>query len=441
MKYNKLLNSIKSNDLYYIDYKYLKKNIMDISFVEILHKNIEYFDNYYQSLINKDNKINYEYLIINYLTIYKILKKYNKKNNLNISINLDKYNFYNDLINPCYIDNNICNLCYDKGFLVKTNCNHEFCFKCLLKCSNYFNNCPYCRKETVLDPVLIYINRIIINKDNKYSPFNNKCLNIDLISDLHIDQWSSEYNIKYPYGEIKNKPFNIKNKSEILIIAGDISDNLDLSIKYLNDISKKYKKILFVDGNHEHVNVYPNLYELDEIYNKIKSLNNNKIVYLPKNDYLIDQNIFIGYCGWWDYNNSNNEDLENSKKYFNKWIPDFNENENIIFRENVLNRAELEYESIKNKINKYENDNKIKNIILVTHSVGHKSFKVHNKATDFNTMFNNIKSNKLTYWLFGHTHYKIHNKINNTEFICNPRGRPDDFNRENYEIQTITINN
>ena len=52
-----------------------------------------------------------------------------------------------------------------------------------------------------------------------------------------------------------------------------------------------------------------------------------------------------------------------------------------------------------------------------------------------------IKSHKLKYWLFGHTHYKIHNKINNTEFICNPRGRPDDFNRENYEIQTITINN
>ena len=34
-------------------------------------------------------------------------------------------------------------------------------------------------------------------------------------------------------------------------------------------------------------------------------------------------------------------------------------------------------------------------IILVTHSVGHHSFKVVDKSTDYNTMFKNIKSKKL----------------------------------------------
>ena len=28
-----------------------------------------------------------------------------------------------------------------------------------------------CRNNTILDPVLIYINNVIDNKDNKYSPF------------------------------------------------------------------------------------------------------------------------------------------------------------------------------------------------------------------------------------------------------------------------------
>ena len=59
----------------------------------------------------------------------------------------------------------------------------NFVFNCLLKCSNNFNNCALCRSKCVLDPVLLFINKIIDNKDNKYSPFQNT-LSIDLISDF-----------------------------------------------------------------------------------------------------------------------------------------------------------------------------------------------------------------------------------------------------------------
>ena len=50
-------------------------------------------------------------------------------------IYLDKYKFYNDIINPRYIDDKICNICYENGFILNTDCNHELCFNCLLKCS------------------------------------------------------------------------------------------------------------------------------------------------------------------------------------------------------------------------------------------------------------------------------------------------------------------
>ena len=33
----------------------------------------------------------------------------------------------------------------------------------------------------------------------------------DLVSDLHIDQWSPEYRNLYPCGKIKNSPFEFKN--------------------------------------------------------------------------------------------------------------------------------------------------------------------------------------------------------------------------------------
>lgn len=436
MKYGKLLKTIQNEDLHYIDYNYLKKQIYNKNFINILNNNIEFFDRNYklQKIFNKNI---YNYLILNYLSIQKIIKKYNKKNYKNIIIYLDKYKFYNDIINPKYIDDKICNICYENGFILKTDCNHELCFNCLLKCSNLNISCPMCRNNTILDPVLIYINNIIDNKDNKYSPFKKENLSIDLISDLHIDQWSNDIKMKHPYGDIVHKPVELNNKSDILIIAGDISDDIDLSIEYIDNISKKYEKILFVDGNHEHVNRYPNLYNIKDIHDKIKSLNNDKIVYLPDNEYIINDKVFIGYCGWWDYNDK--KDINSAKKYFNKWIPEFTEGDNIKFIESVLNRAEYEYNKIKELIKKYDKDNSINKIILVTHSVGHRSFKVVDKSTDYNTMFKNIKSNKLSHWLFGHTHYDIYNKIDDVEYICNPRGRPDDFNRLEYDLKTLII--
>ena len=64
---------------------------------------------------------------------------------------------------------------------------------------------------------------------------------IDIVSDLHIDHWDKNYNTRYPFGNIKDYPLQFTNTdSDYLIIAGDISDNLDNSIDYMNKISKYY---------------------------------------------------------------------------------------------------------------------------------------------------------------------------------------------------------
>ena len=66
-----------------------------------------------------------------------------------------------------------------------------------------------------------------------------KNIKIDICSDLHIEQWSSKYKVKYPCGEIKEYPFEFKkNNSKYLIVAGDISDRLNTSLNYLDQISK-----------------------------------------------------------------------------------------------------------------------------------------------------------------------------------------------------------
>ena len=85
-KYVNLLELLKSKDnlyFYYINYILLKDNINSIDFISILTYNINLFDSNYKKIpiVNSYDKI-YEYIIINYLTIRKLIKKF--KNNISV---------------------------------------------------------------------------------------------------------------------------------------------------------------------------------------------------------------------------------------------------------------------------------------------------------------------------------------------------------------------
>ncbi len=273
-------------------------------------------------------------------------------------------------------------------------------------------------------------------------------IKIDIISDLHIEQWDSSIENKYPSGKIKNFPYNVNKKSNILIIAGDISDNLEISLEYLNKLSEKYDSILFVDGNHEHTLKYPNLYTIDEIQNKLNKLNKQNIYYLPKTHIVINNTVIFGICGWWDYNNQNKDCILENKDYFKGWINHFTENDNLEFINNVIKRSTDEYLYLKKYIELYNDDNNINNIIVVSHTIPLfeylKNDNIENsnkKSNGCNSKFKEIIDNnkKISHWIFGHTHEQIEFNYNNINFICHPRGRPEDFNREKYELKTIDI--
>ena len=99
-------------------------------------------------------------------------------------------------------------------------------------------------------------------------------MKVDLISDLHIDHWDLKIKCNHPCGERKSYPFfdvtDIKPGSELLIIAGDISDDIDISINFMNQLCRFYKMVMYVEGNHEHIEKYPQLYTRKEIAKKIK---------------------------------------------------------------------------------------------------------------------------------------------------------------------------
>lgn len=254
-------------------------------------------------------------------------------------------------------------------------------------------------------------------------------LKIYLASDLHIDQWDPNINNMYPLGEVKYDPVNWKNIEEnsILILAGDVSDIASLSINYLNEISKHFDYVLYIDGNHEHLYSYPYLFSHQDIDFKRSVLENNKLIYLPQQDFVIRSTVIIGYCGWWDH--SVKEDLD----YFKDWIPKLNNEKNEkIFCENVKKRAAVEYQLLKNKIDSYDKRTDIDTIIVVTHTVPREEF-ARDVNTDHNSLLGNIKSEKIKYWFFGHNHRNFTFHKEGISFISHPRGRPEDYDRVGYQ--------
>jgi len=265
---------------------------------------------------------------------------------------------------------------------------------------------------------------------------------IHITSDLHIDNWDLSLPNKYPCGERINKPIIWEyNINTILIIAGDISDDFKLSINYLNQISKFYKKILFIDGNHEHVIEYPRLIlRHDMIYN-LQALNNDKLIFLQDKPYIIDNNVFIGCCGWWNYNKG---EYKYSKDYFKNWI-DFDEIQTQIFHNNVHIKSLMDYYYLLDQLNKYQSNINIDNIIIITHTIPHRRFckellPNHTENNKFhellNTNFENItkkKFSKISTWIFGHVHSNYSTTIDGINFISNPRGRVEDYNRLEYQ--------
>lgn len=277
-------------------------------------------------------------------------------------------------------------------------------------------------------------------------------IKIDFVSDLHIEMWDPQYNIKHPCGERSNHPLDINifkdSDSKILIVAGDTSDTLKLSIEKLDEIGKYYDNVLFLDGNHEHVDNIPTVYDEYDIEklatkaNKKHGNKNNKLHFLSSSPFQIGDTIIIGKNGWWDYNNWDDKTIKReTENYFKDWIK-ISEEDSRKYCYNCMLQAKKDYNDLKKWVKQYENDETIKNIVVVTHTVPLEIF-----SNDFNmAVMGNTEiikllkhSNKISYWLFGHTHAEYEYKYNDINFISNPRGRPEDENREKYDVKCIEI--
>jgi len=288
-------------------------------------------------------------------------------------------------------------------------------------------------------------------------------MKIDYVSDLHIDHHWQRTKLIDPTGpRFQDKYGNAlyfdwewyqrKNVElgNILIIAGDTSNNPDLTIKVVNQASDLYDYVFFIDGNHEHYNkkLYSeNIKLFEDHYSQNYSSN-----YLNQNNpcKIVERTAFLGACGWYDWRCYEDEGFAASEAK-EDWKRGLNDKCIIFDQGDPEVLAFRDAKILSDKVSKLQNDDNIDNIVIITHSSPLKTLMVvsqdpfWNRLTPsfVNTQMSNVikvdVKNKIKYWIYGHTHFRKTEKISNITFLNNAYGYIGEFPNEVWTLKQIEM--
>lgn len=256
----------------------------------------------------------------------------------------------------------------------------------------------------------------------------------DLISDLHVETWSS---------------FNWEGQptSPYCIVAGDVSKNHQLLYQTLEHLGQCYQGVFYIDGNDEHRinlnNISGNYKELTAAIDELEN-----VVFLQDNAVVINGVGIIATNGWWTWDFDEDIDPNESKEAFrNKfdcepWVPEVIES--LAFNDvNYLSAS----------IKRLQMHSDVKKIVVVTHTVPFKTLVNHDielvGTHRYNTMGNSFISqainedseNKISHWCFGHYHGSVDRVVDGIRYVNNCRGRGDTpWHRPVYHPLRIEIN-
>lgn len=240
-------------------------------------------------------------------------------------------------------------------------------------------------------------------------------MNIRLLSDLHMEFWK-----KYPVW--------VRDKGDVLILAGDIHVGVTNVSLALEMFSKNYNHVIYLPGNHEFYGQSIDCLEGMIVPDNVYVLNPGSIT--------IDYVTFIGAPLWTNFNN----DLwvaSTARKY----IHDFKRIKDFTVRDcaNLFNKHFAFLQEATKAPGKK---------VIITHFMPsmqcvHPRWFMDVTTRVLNSYFANdldefiLQLEDTPYWFFGHTHDTRDVLIGNTRCISNPYGyggtEINNF-KENYDI-------
>lgn len=263
-------------------------------------------------------------------------------------------------------------------------------------------------------------------------------MKIAVISDLHIDHNPLDWSL-----------FDtIQEQTNTIVVAGDISNDVDQTCRWLVNLRERFEKVIWIAGNHdfyntgfhktkiipniEYSNKWPTPYTVAEIYDHYSRWSTeHDIMFLSRNSVQIDDVLFAGVTGWHDFQAgepfAQKEQIDHWYRYLNdsryvKW------DKFAVDHNHVITAANLDTEFLKNTVS---NNTSVSKMVIISHHLPKREFAVA-KPHDFiwtklngsfvNTAFEQISSENLKYWIYGHTHFRSMKTLGPTTFVCNPRG-------------------
>lgn len=246
-------------------------------------------------------------------------------------------------------------------------------------------------------------------------------MKLDIISDIHI-----EMNGRKSIDWVNNKT------SDILLIAGDCANDPNLSKTVIAEAALVYDRVIFTDGNHDHYNGFRQhryVGQNEEVFQQFADGTAN-ISYLNKSSVCIDDTLFIGGNGWYDWSAYS---MASRQQQQSTWNTSMADSSMIRFDDAPDIMAQQHAEALREMIELAQDDTSINNIVVMTHTIPTMKGLVADTHEwgPLNGSFANMfmgqvgiadKKKKIRLWNFGHTHFTYDFMEGGIRFVCNPRG-------------------
>lgn len=221
--------------------------------------------------------------------------------------------------------------------------------------------------------------------------------------------------------------------SDVLILAGDICMakyiDLDDPANFFKTVSKDFKDVIYVLGNHEH---YRSLFN-DTVNDCKQLLSSYPNIHVLNNESIIIDNVkFIGTTLWTDMNKGDPMTLYNIRHMMSDY-------QVIKYRDEQGNyyalRPEVTYSEHRIAVDYIANtlaeDPDIPTVVVSHHAPSLQS--IHPKYGNdvimnggYASELSNMFTDNLKLWVHGHTHTPFDYTIGETRVICNPHGYPNE---------------
>ncbi|CQR46812.1 cyclic 3',5'-adenosine monophosphate phosphodiesterase [Paraliobacillus sp. PM-2] len=245
-------------------------------------------------------------------------------------------------------------------------------------------------------------------------------MKIGIISDLHIDVNSNEQVSISDFEKIVGNEI-LKQKIDLLLIAGDVSNDHVLSHQFIENVKQLTNRtILFVPGNHD----YWMKGQEDKDSNKVLDYFKVQEESIIEKPYIINNEwAVVGHSGWYDYTfaakrfsiDQLSKRTYNGRVWQDKLNTDWKMDDPALSKK-FASAVQADLEKVKDK-----------KIILMTHMVTYKNFGVkmpHPMFDYFNAFIGSsdydqlLEKYPIKYSIMGHVHYRKREKQNGITYIC-----------------------